>query len=80
VSRDVLEAEVASGGVVSVGSTKQPVVAAAVKEIRLQRVALVKILEGLAVPEEAETPSQSRARKAATSHWNQRRDVRQRRG
>ena len=71
---EAISAAIASGPVVVQGSTGQPRVSGLFAEARAHRLALAKLLEQLALPDEGEeagrTPNQLRASKAAEVRWS----------
>jgi hypothetical protein len=72
---DQLELLLAEQGLVVQGSTGQPRLSPLVSEIRLQQLALARILEGVRVPNEIEAPAKSaRHQKAANRRWDRQRE------
>lgn len=79
-----LEDLIERGGMITVGSTGQPRLSAAVTEVRQGRLALAKLLGQLALPDEEDgerpkTAAQLAASKAAKERWRQDAEQRARR-
>lgn len=70
---ETMQAALAEGPLLVKGSTGQPRPSGLLAEVRAHRLALVKLLEQLALPEDGEeagkTPNQLRASKAAQTRW-----------
>lgn len=79
----LIEAAIAQDGAVVAGSKGQPRLNAGLAEVRQGRLALQKLLGGLAVPEDDEAPLTAngrRARAAANARWDRRRAEEAQRG
>lgn len=69
----LLEASLAVDGPVVSGSKGQPKLSGVVAELRLQRAALARLVQALAITDdgaELTTPAQRRAQKAAQKRWS----------
>lgn len=79
-----LEKAIAVDGVMLVGAAGQRRLNAAVTELRNSRLAVSRLVGELALPADedapAETAAQRRARKAVTTRWNRKDNVRRLRG